>query len=113
MSNDHGKMTRVEARAQVGDLSRTKGRIAKLARGGLVFLARHPDRRDGPSWLIALKNKDGDDVRLRLSDEALAALIGLRLNSRRGRPFRAFPWKVEAQRFVWTQKLAEAKESTS
>lgn len=62
------------------------GRLVPFNDGRMVFLSKKPDR-----VYIAFKNKDGQDTKFCLSQEAYAALIAMENDPDVGTPERSFP----------------------
>jgi hypothetical protein len=69
------------------------GRIIELSEGRMVFLAEHPTQPD--TFCVAFKNEHGDDTYLKISTEALDALLELRLDRQAGLPPRAYPHRKD------------------
>jgi hypothetical protein len=67
-----------------------RGRGIKLERGGEVWMGQHPDLPD--CVLIALTNPEGQRSQVRLSNEAMEALIDL-YNTRKAFVYKSL-WKI-------------------
>lgn len=66
-----------------------EGRLVPFPDGRMVFLAEDPKKPN--TFLIAFKSKEGKDLKLKLSGEALDALVALRTDPVVGTPARTYP----------------------
>lgn len=51
------------------------GDVHEFDDGRFVFLGRHPDHE--ATWFLCFQAKDGDRTRIKLSNEAMEALVGM------------------------------------
>ncbi len=72
-------------------MAEIEGRLVGLSDGRMVFLAEHP--KEPGMFYVGFKNKDGDDTKLKLSADALDALVAMRTDPIVGTPERTFPHK--------------------
>lgn len=70
------------------------GRLVPFPDGRMVFLARHPE-----ATYLAFKSVEGQDTKIKLSNEAFNALIEMATTEHVGTPERDFPLAEEVLRW--------------
>lgn len=82
------------AEAAFAENTKIRGHIARIDDKRFVFLGKHEDDKD--TFCLGFENLDGEQTRLKVSKEAMAALVNLYTHPRKSDP-EAFPLKIMTQ----------------